>query len=92
MLTDYDIINTLIRTEKGSVLEAEGKYLFHVARHANKTEIKKAIEQIYNVKVAAVNTLIVPGKRKRVRQEFGHTSAWKKAVVTLKEGHKIAVT
>ena len=92
MITSYDIINTLVRTEKGSELEANGKYLFHVARPANKFQIKKAVEEIYNVKVSAVNTLKVPGKRKRVRQEFGHTSAWKKAIVTLKEGHKIAVT
>lgn len=92
MITSYDVINTLIRTEKGFVLEADGKYLFHVARNTNKIEIKKAVEEIYKVKVTGVNTLKVPSKRKRVRQEFGHTTAWKKAIVTLKEGHKIAVT
>ena len=89
MITSYDIVQNLIRTEKGSVLEMEGKYLFHVAPKANKIEIKKAVEEIYNVKVAAVNTIKVPGKRKRVRQEFGHTTPWKKAIVTLKEGDNI---
>jgi len=92
VITCYDIIKTLVRTEKGTFLEAERKYLFHVARTANKIEIKKAIEEIYKVKVQAVNTSIVRGKLKRVRQEEGSTTPWKKAVVTLKEGNKIEVT
>jgi large subunit ribosomal protein L23 len=92
MLTAHDIVKTLVRTEKGTVLEPQGKYLFEVASNVNKIEIKKAVEEIYNVKVQDVNTVIVPGKKKRVRQELGKTSDWKKAVVTLKEGHKIDVT
>jgi large subunit ribosomal protein L23 len=92
MITCYDIVKTLIRTEKGTFLEPEGKYLFQVARKSNKIEIKKAIEEIYKVKVQDVNTSIVRGKLKRVRQELGSTSSWKKAVVTLKEGQKIEVT
>lgn len=92
MITSHDIVNTLIRTEKGTLLELERKYLFHVSDRANKIEIKRAIEEIYSVKVAEVNTITVPAKRKRVRQEFGHTTPWKKAVVTLKEGQKIDVT
>ncbi|HQP10752.1 MAG TPA: 50S ribosomal protein L23 [Candidatus Omnitrophota bacterium] len=92
MMTCYDIVKTLIRTEKGTLLEPEGKYLFQVARRSNKIEIKKAIEEIYKVKVRDVNTSIVRGKLKRVRQEQGMTSAWKKAVVTLKEGQKIEVS
>ena len=92
MITCYDIIKTLVRTEKGTFLEPERKYLFKVARKANKTEIKKAVEEIYKVKVQDVNTSTVRGKLKRVRQELGKTSSWKKAVVTLKEGQKIEVT
>ncbi len=92
MITSYDIVNTLIRTEKGAFLEPQRKYLFHVSDRANKIEIKKAVEEIYHVKVTTVNTSMVPGKRKRVRKEFGHTTPWKKAVVTLKEGQKIDVT
>lgn len=92
MKTSYDIIHTLVRTEKGSSLEAQRQYLFEVAPEANKIEIKSAVEEIYNVEVGSVNTMVVPAKRKRVRQEFGHTTPWKKAVVTLKEGHKIDIT
>ncbi len=92
MKTSYDIIQTLVRTEKATVLEAKRKYFFQVASQANKMEIKKAIEEIYNVKVAQVNTMVMPHKLKRVRQEFGETSPWKKAIVTLKEGQKIDVT
>ncbi len=92
MITCYDIIETLIRTEKGTFLEPDRKYLFKVAKNSNKIEIKKAIEEIYKVKVQDVNTSIVRGKLKRVRQEQGSTTAWKKAVVTLKEGQKIEVT
>jgi large subunit ribosomal protein L23 len=92
MVNNYDIINTLIRTEKGTILEQHGKYLFLVARKANKIQIKKAIEQIYKVKVQAVNTMIVPGKLRRVRFELGKTPQWKKAIVTLHPGQKIEVT
>ena len=92
MITCYDIIKTLVRTEKGTVLESERKYLFHVAKKSNKIEIKKAIEEIYKVKVQDVNTSIVRGKLKRVRQEQGSTTPWKKAIITLKEGQKIEVT
>ena len=92
MITCYDIIKTLVRTEKGTFLEPERKYLFKVATNSNKIEIKKAIEEIYKVKVQDVNTSIVHGKLKRVRQEQGSTTSWKKAVVTLKEGQKIEVT
>ncbi len=89
MKTHYDIIQTLVRTEKGIDLEADRQYLFRVAIDCNKVEIRKAVEFIYNVKVEAVNTVISPRKPKRIRQEWGHTSIWKKAIVTLKEGQKI---
>jgi len=92
MITSYDIIQTLVRTEKGSLIESEGKYVFQVAKKANKIEIKKAIEEIYSVKVDSVNVMTVPGKRKRVRRDFGYTTPWKKAIVTLKEGQVINVT
>jgi len=92
MQTSYDIIHTLIRTEKGTRLEPTGKYLFEVATTANKMQIKKAVEEIYSVKVSAVNTQVIPGKRKRVRQDYGYTPNWKKAVVTLRAGSTINVT
>ena len=92
MLTAYDIVKTLLRTEKGTALETDRKYIFEVSSRANKLEIKKAVEEIYSVKVQAVNTAIIPGKAKRVRYQLGYTTPWKKAVVTLKEGQKIEVT
>ena len=92
MLTCYDVIKTLVRTEKGSRQEPDRKYFFEVATRANKVQIKKAVEEIYKVKVDRVHTVIVPGKLKRVRMDFGHTPDWKKAIVTLKEGQKIEVT
>ena len=91
MITCYDVIKNLVRTEKGAVQEPQGKYCFEVSIKANKIEIKKAVEEIYKVKVQSVNTFVNPGKLKRVRQEIGLTPDWKKAVVTLKEGHKIEV-
>ncbi len=92
MITCYDILKTLIRTEKGTMLEADRKYLFKVAPKANKVQIKSAVEEVYKVKVQAVNIVIVPGKLKRVRQELGRTTPWKKAIVTLKPDNKIEVT
>ena len=85
----YSIIRTLLRTEKGSSQSSENKYLFSVERGANKIEIRKAVEAIYKVKVQGVNTANMAGKLKRVRSVQGHTPDWKKAVVTLKTGHKI---
>lgn len=92
MADAFDIVKTLIRTEKGTVHEAGGKYQFWVNKSANKSEIKKALEKIYKVKVAGVNTMVVPGKLRRVRTIAGKTPDWKKAIVTLKEGSKIEVT
>ena len=92
MITSYDVIRTLVRTEKGTDLESDRKYLFQVATASNKIEIKKAVEEIYKVKVEAVNIMIVPGKAKRVRSQLGQSPNWKKAIVTLQEGQKIEVT
>ena len=91
MITSYDIIKSLLRTEKGTLVEKHRQYIFEVNSKATKTDIKKAVEEIYKVKVQAVNIVIVPGKLKRVRTKYGYTSEWKKAVVTLKEGNKIEV-
>jgi large subunit ribosomal protein L23 len=72
-------------------MEKARKYMFRVASVATKPEVKKAVEEIYKVKVAAVNVVTVPGKRKRVRTQYGYTADWKKVVVTLKENNKIEV-
>ncbi len=89
MITDYDIIKSPVRTEKGTALELERKYLFQVNNRATKIQIKKAVEEIYKVKVLNVRTMNIRGKQKRVRQEVGFTTDWKKAIVTLKEGFKL---
>ena len=88
----YDIIREPLITEKGSKQEKVRKYFFRVDPRANKHEIQEAVEKIFNVKVAKINTMITGGKWKRVRFQPGQTSDWKKAVVTLKEGHKIELT
>jgi len=91
-MISYDIVRTLVRTEKGAMLEPQRKYLFQVAYHANKIQIRNAVGEIYKVKVQSVNTAVMNGKLKRVRNELGKTPSWKKAIVTLKEGQKIEVT
>ncbi len=89
MNTAHTILNSLLRTEKGVLQSASDKYFFSVKKNANKIQIKKAVEDIYKVKVESVNTQVMPGKLKRVRYQLGRTPDWKKAVVTLKEGQKI---
>jgi len=89
MITCYDVVKAMVRSEKGSTLEKERKYLFRVSTVATKVDVKRAIEEIYKVKVDCVNTVNVPGKLKRIRARAGYTSGWKKAIVSLKEGQKI---
>ena len=84
-----DIILAPIITEKSAGMEAEGKYAFKVANTANKTEIKQAIENIFDVKVENVNTINVKPKKKRVGRYAGKTNKVKKAIVKLKEGSSI---
>jgi len=90
-MISYDIIKALLRTEKSSLSEAQGKYLFLVVKAANKIQIKRAVEEIYKVKVKDVNTFISPGKLKKVRYQLGKTADTKRAVVTLRQGQKIEV-
>jgi len=79
-------------TEKGTALEGQGKYLFRVARSANKPEIKKSVEKLYNVKVEKVHILKTPSKFRQVGKYEGRRPGFKKAIVTLKEGERIEVT
>ena len=91
MSSSYDIIKSLLRTEKSTLFEPEGKYLFLVSNSANKIQIKRAVEEVYKVKVKDVNTLIARGKLRRVRHQLGRAPDTKKAVVTLKKGEKIEI-
>ena len=91
MKNPHDVVKGLLRTEKGANMMPLNKYMFWVDKDANKIEIKNAVESIYKVKVNKVNTLVSPGKNKRVRYVEGKTPDWKKAIVTLKEGQKIDI-
>lgn len=90
-MTDiHDLLQRPLYTEKGlNLKEKENKIIFKVKRNANKSQIKKAVEQIFKVKVADVNTINVLGKKKRQGKFSGKTSDWKKAIVTLKKGEKL---
>ena len=82
-MTAHDIIIAPVITEKSNMDMAEGKYTFRVAKNASKTEVKKAVEELFNVKVIAVNTVSMPGKEKRMGVHSGKTPDWKKAIVKI---------
>ena len=83
-----DIILKPIITEKAMDGIADKKYTFKVASDATKPEIAKAVEELFGVKVAMVNTISVKRKPKRLRYQSGYTAAWTKAIVTLKADSK----
>jgi len=85
----YDVLRRPLVTEKSTVLAERNKYCFEVARDANKTQIKEAVEKAFKVKVVSVNVMTVPGKMRRAGRQRGMTSPWKKALVTVEEGNKI---
>ena len=79
----HDVIIKPIITEDSMARLAEKKYTFEVADGATKFDIKKAVEEIFKVKVEKINTVSMKAKNKRVGYHFGKTSEWKKAIVTL---------
>ena len=84
-----DILIRPIVTETSTALMEQGKYTFRVPLAATKIQIRQAVEQIFKVKVQAVNTMRYEGKLKRMGRTQGRRSDWKKAVVTLKPGEAI---
>lgn len=84
-----DIILAPVITEKSMYGVAEKKYTFKVANDANKIEIAHAVEELFDVKVAKVNTVSVRGRFKRMGRNEGYRPDWKKAIVTLTENSKI---
>jgi len=88
----YDILRKPIITEKTSLLGELGKYVFEVAPKANKTSVKKAVQEVFGVKVTKVNILNQKGKVKRFRGKIGKQSDVKKAIVTLAEKQEIDLT
>ena len=88
-MISYDVIIRPLISERSMAAVAEKKYVFEVAASAGKIEIKKAVEEAFGVKVAKVNTMIVPGKAKRMGAgRPGRTKEWKKAIVQLTEDSK----
>ncbi|MGI5825493.1 MAG: 50S ribosomal protein L23 [Bacillota bacterium] len=91
MRSPYDVLVKPMISEKTIELMENDKYTFFVAKDANKIEIKKAVEEIFNVTVVDVNTRNQKGKYKRMGRFFGKRPDTKKAIVTLKAGDKIEV-
>ena len=89
-MNSYDIIFAPVITEKTANLEAEGKYVFKVDVRANKTQIKQAIENAFNVKVESINTMNNHPKDRRVGRYTGKTNRYKKAIVKLAKGSTIS--
>ena len=87
----YEVLRRPLITEKNTALQAENKFAFEVAGEANKHQIKQAVEKAFKVKVTAVNVMTVPGKTRRIGRRQVLTQSWKKAIVTLKPGDKIAL-
>ena len=88
MKAAQDIVIAPIITEKSMSVIADKKYTFKVATDANKVEIAAAVEKLFGVEVAKVNTMNVRGRKRRMGRYVGTTAAWKKAVVTLTEKSK----
>lgn len=89
-LHPLDVIVRPLITEKATRLGGENKYAFEVQRHANKVQVKAAVEMGFDVKVADVNVMNMKGKPQKVRgNRTKHRPDWKKAVVTLAEGYKL---
>jgi large subunit ribosomal protein L23 len=91
-MSNYDVILSPVITEKSTRLTEANQVVFRVNRQATKPEIKRAVEQLFKVKVKAVNTIKTKGKLKAWRGKRFEKGDVKKAVVTLAEGHQIDVT
>ncbi|MBM7561797.1 50S ribosomal protein L23 [Fusibacter tunisiensis] len=88
MRTSYDVIVRPIVTENSMMQTSDRKYTFEVLKDANKTEIRKAVEEVFGVKVEKISTMHVKGKLKRQGRNEGYTRSWKKAIVKLTEDSK----
>ena len=88
----YDIIIAPVITEKATMASEHSQVTFKVARTATKPQIKEAVERLFDVKVKSVNTLVRKGKMRGFRGRRGEQSDFKRAIITLQEGHRIDVT
>jgi large subunit ribosomal protein L23 len=92
LIKSYDVIRSPVITEKATYASEVNQVIFNVATKATKPEIKAAVEQLFNVKVKAVNTIVRKGKKKAFRGIVALQKDTKRAVVTLEAGHSIDVT
>ena len=92
MNSNYDVVRRPIITEKATLASEVGGVVFEVSMKSNKTQIKKAVEELFKVRVKAVNTSISKGKRKRFRGQMGKQRDIKRAYVMLEDGNTIDVT
>lgn len=88
----YDVIVSPVVTEKSTTLSEQNKVLFNVRLDATKAQIKSAVESLFNVKVAKINTLIREGKTRRFRNTLGKQSDSKKAIITLAPGQMVDIS
>lgn len=88
----YDVVVSPVITEKATMVSEHNQVVFNVAKDANKTEIRNAVEALFGVKVKAVNTFVRKGKVKRFRGVKGRQKDVKKAIVTLVDGQSIDVS
>ncbi len=91
-LSGYDIIISPVVTEKSTMASEHNKIVFKVRSEASKPDIKAAVEQLFNVKVKSVNTIVRKGKLKQFKGMRSIQSDVKRAIVTLEDGHSIDVT
>lgn len=89
-MTSYEILNRPLITEKSTIQkESTNQLTFEVDRRANKVEIRRAVERVFNVRVVAVQTMQMKGKVKRFGRILGKRRNWKKAIVTLAKGEHV---
>lgn len=89
MRPEQIIKRPIVLTEKANALREDNKVIFEVERTANRIQIRKAVESLFNVKVMDVNTLVMRGKDRRMGRGYAKMQNWKKAIITLKEGDSI---
>lgn len=89
MNAEFVIKRPIALTEKAQRLRTADQVIFEVARSASKIQIKEAVQKLFNVKVESVNTMVYRGKDRRMGRGYAKMQNWKKAVVTLKDGHSI---
>ncbi len=86
-----EILIRPIVSEKSTGMMELNKYVFEVSMKSNKLMVRQAVKELFGVQPERVNIMRVRGKRKRIRYQYGKTAAWKKAIITLKEGDKIDI-